>query len=240
MQTIILLSLLPALCLALTAYSAILIFLRAKLFKQKLYKPMLLNIGLAWTSVLAMGGFLVLAMMANNTSHLSPAISMAIIIVGILVWLLLLPNAPYLITELNFSHRRTDDPVPLYFDIIQTLSLTMTGIMVGQLGLVLTHLLFVVTLSPGYNEAGLLIFPAIAWVLAYLCIFAAAFAIYLGRNIRVNSWDILHPLTFARRLGQHFSNKEERQHALGYTIFYGIFLAIFHTAIFGLIQASIN
>ena len=220
------------LSLLLTLYTCALIYLRSWLFKQRLYKPMLLNIGLAWAPTILVAAALIVAAAIGQ-----PTVATILAVIGLLLWLLAFPNAPYLITELNFSHRKKDDPVPLYFDIIQTLSLTTTGIFVGQFGLVLVHLLIILLISPGYSESGSLIIPPLSWLLIVAYLFLAAFAIYLGRHVRVNSWDVMHPVAFGKRLKAHLTIKKERHTALGYTVFYGLFMLILHLVIFGMIQA---
>ena len=223
------------LSLLLTVYTCSLIYLRSRLFKQKLYKPMLLNIGLAWVPTILVALMLLIAAAIGQ-----PTIATILAIIGLFLWLLAFPNAPYLITELNFSHRKPNDRVPLYFDIIQTLSLTTTGIFVGQFGLVLVHILIILLISPGYSDSGILIIPTLSWGLIVIYLFLAAFAIYLGRHVRVNSWDVLHPLAFTKRLKNHLMSKNEWRLALGYTIFYGLFMLILHVVIFGIIQLLIG
>lgn len=196
---------------------------------------MLFNIWLAWLPTVSVGITLLIAFSIGQ-----PVVAIILAIIGLLLWLLLFPNAPYLITELNFSHRKKDDPVPLYFDIIQTLSLTTTGILVGQFSLMLVHLLTILLISPGYSDSGTLIVPALSWVLIVACIFLAAFAIYLGRHVRVYSWDITHPLAFIKRLKHHLVDKKEWRMALGYTVFYGMFMLILHAVLFGMVQALIK
>lgn len=225
------------LSVAMSVYATLLIILRAKLFKTRLYKPMLLNIALAWLPVIIMILGITLLLVSTNFLHTLGVWVLAVIV--LIFWLLFFPNAPYLITELNFSHRKKDDKVPLYFDIVHTLSLTTTGLFVGQFSLILVHLLLIIMVSPGYDKSGLLIIPGVTWLFVAICIYLAGFAIYLGRNIRVNSWDILHPLGFIKRLINHLRDKSERKSAYGYIIFYGTFLAIMHVVFFGIIQAQL-
>lgn len=196
---------------------------------------MLFNIGLAWLPTVLVTATLLVAFMIGQ-----PAAAMILAVIGLLLWLLAFPNAPYLITELNFNHRKKDDSVPLYFDIIQTLSLTTTGIFVGQFGLVLVHLLIILLITPGYSDGGTLIVPALSWIVVVVCIFLAAFAIYLGRHVRVYSWDVVHPLAFIKRLNDHLIGKKEWRMALGYTLFYGVFMLILHAVIFGMMQVMIG
>lgn len=197
---------------------------------------MLWNIFLAWvpTFIIGLGIMLIIAF---SNQH---AWQIAILCVTLLLWFLSFPNAPYLITELNFSHRRPDEEVPLYFDIMQTLSLTAAGLFVGQFSLILVHVMLIVIFSPGYSAAGQLVVPGLSWGLIMVCIYLAGFAIYLGRNVRVNSWDVIKPWRFIKKLFIHLRQPGETSAAFGYLVFYGTFIAIMHTVFFGIIQLLIT
>lgn len=93
--------------------------------------------------------------------------------------------------------------------------------------------------SPGYGANDTLIIPNITWLFVIICIYLAGFAIYMGRNIRVNSWDIMHPFGFMKRVAKHLSQKTERNNAIGYTVFYGTLLVIMHVVFFGILQAQL-
>ena len=226
-----------ALAVLMSMYALVLIVLRAKLFKTKIYKPMILNIFLAWVPVVIIVTAIITLLLMTSFANTTGVWVVAII--GLVLWLLFLPNAPYLITELNFSHRKENEKVPLYYDILQTLSLTVTGVFVGQFSLVLVHSLLVLMTSPGIDAQGLPIIPNITWWLMLIGIYMAAFAIYLGRNIRVNSWDVMYLIVFLKCLYKHLKGKSERRRAYGYVIFYGTFLAIMHIVFFGLLQAQL-
>ena len=98
-----------------------------------------------------------------------------------LVWVLFLPNAPYIITDL--IHLQGTQEAIFYIDIIVISSFAIAGMLfyvfsVRDMELVVEH-------HFGQRFKG--IFFA---VLPFLC----GFGIYLGRFLRFNSWDILqHP-----------------------------------------------
>lgn len=189
---------------------------------------MLKNIALAWLPVIVTLGSLVIALIISVYWLFT-----GVVVLGLIIWLLAFPNAHYLITELNFTHRKQDDPVPLYFDIVQTLTLTLSGILIGQLSLVFVHMLLILLLTPGFSQAGHLIVPDSSWFLIFTFILLASFAIYIGRNVRLNSWDVVRPVEFCKRLAHQLRDTGERNTAIGYTLLYSVLMMIFHVVLFG-------
>lgn len=66
---------------------------------------------------------------------------------------------------------------------------------------------------------------------------------YLGRYPRFNSWDIRHPVVFARKLRTHFTDRGNVAACLGFTLTYAVFLAPIYlmtagSVIGGLIQVE--
>jgi uncharacterized membrane protein len=136
-----------------------------------------------------------------------------------LLWLLFFPNALYILTDLvHLTHRRT---VPVLYDLVMLLSFAGTGAAMGFLSLRQMQALFV--------ESGR---RKMSWVFAVGSLFLASFGIYLGRVVRLNSWDVLtnpwhlavsiagpildpraHPLSWAMTLGLGVS------FSLGYLFF---------------------
>ena len=93
-------------------------------------------------------------------------------------WLVFLPNAPYIVTDLvNFPERAAR---PVWFDAVTYLSFAWTGLMLGLVALYLVH---------GAVRAG---FGARAgWAVVVGTSALSGFGIYLGRFLRWNSWDVL-------------------------------------------------
>ncbi len=95
-----------------------------------------------------------------------------------LLWLAFLPNSFYIITDyIHLQDYLRVDPV---FDIIVFSEFILTGFTLGLLSLYLVHQQLRQRLR-GRSST---------WMLA-LVIFSTSFAIYIGRDLRWNTWDVL-------------------------------------------------
>ncbi len=94
------------------------------------------------------------------------------------LWLLFLPNAPYIVTD--FVHLQRDPLAPLWFDGLTFLSFAGVGLLLGLGSLFLVH--GVVRQALGAR---------LAWCVAGGALALASVGIYLGRFVRLNSWDAL-------------------------------------------------
>jgi uncharacterized membrane protein len=93
-------------------------------------------------------------------------------------WLLFLPNAPYILTDL--VHLKARQGVPFWYDLMLILSFAFSGLLLGWISLLNIQ-----------QQVQRWIRPAYTWVLVALTSLACGFGIYLGRVLRYNSWDIL-------------------------------------------------
>ncbi|HSN90881.1 MAG TPA: DUF1361 domain-containing protein [Anaeromyxobacteraceae bacterium] len=123
------------------------------------------NLGLAWVPWLA----------ARALSRASSAAGSAAL--GAL-WLLFLPNAPYLVTDL--VHLRARPPVPPWFDLLLFAGFGLAGCALAWASIEIVHARLALAL--GRARAA----TAIAVVL-----FLTGFGVYLGRFLRWNSWDVV-------------------------------------------------
>ncbi|NUP12686.1 MAG: DUF1361 domain-containing protein [Polyangiaceae bacterium] len=128
------------------------------------------------------------------------------------VWILFLPNAPYLVTDL--FHLGTKPPVPLWFDLALLLSCAATGIALGFRSMGDVHEIVKTTWG-----------RTVAWGFVVVVWFACAYGIYLGRFLRWNSWDVLHAPILRIAID---SLLEPHQHprVLGVTALFGGLLAL--------------
>jgi len=93
------------------------------------------------------------------------------------VWLGFLPNAPYLVTD--FVHLRFRVGAPLWFDAVMLAAFAWAGVGLGTASLrMCAH---IVRVRAG-SLAALAFTPLVA--------LATGFGIYLGRFLRLNTWDV--------------------------------------------------
>lgn len=207
----------------LNAYAVLLILLRAPVYRTPLYRPMLWNIFLSILPVLVLligGGIgLVLLLFARP-------VGFAVLAVTGIIWLLLLPNASYLITELNQSHRRPDDPVPLWYDIILVITLAMSGVMNTVVNVLLVHIIVGLSVYRTDSAEDLLRAGPLGAVGVVLLLLG--FGMYLGRYPRFNSWDLRHPAAFVTKLTTHFRVPGNLLACAGFTLTYAVFLALIY------------
>lgn len=100
-----------------------------------------------------------------------------LVAVGV-VWLLFLPNAPYILTD--FIHLGAIGGAPPWFDALLIGSFAGTGLLLGLSSLLMVH--HVVAAHAG-QVAG--------WALALTALTLSSVGIYLGRFPRFNTWDVL-------------------------------------------------
>jgi len=97
------------------------------------------------------------------------------------LWLLFLPNAPYILTDILHLTRTSD--APAWYDLALLVSCAGTGLLVGYLSLIDVQGI----VARGFGAA-------CGWMFALVSLVLSGFAIYLGRFLRWNSWDVLvHP-----------------------------------------------
>ncbi len=101
------------------------------------------------------------------------------------LWLLFLPNAPYLITDL--IHLQFSSSVPIWYDMIMLLTFSLTGLLLGLTSLNLMHTI----VEERFGRF-------VGWFVVVSTMGLTGYGIYLGRFLRWNSWDVLtNPLSLA-------------------------------------------
>ncbi len=94
------------------------------------------------------------------------------------LWLLFLPNAPYILTDI--LHLTRASHAPAWYDLALLLSCAGTGLLVGYLSLIDVQTIVARRLGQTWS-----------WIFALVSLVLSGFAIYLGRFLRWNSWDVL-------------------------------------------------
>ncbi|MFM8368142.1 MAG: DUF1361 domain-containing protein [Chloroflexota bacterium] len=96
------------------------------------------------------------------------------------LWLLFFPNAPYMLTDLQDLARGTGFEAPLWYDVIILVWCSWTGTLLGVISLYLMQDIITRT----FNRW-------LGWVFVFAISGLSSFGIYIGRFVRLNSWDIL-------------------------------------------------
>jgi uncharacterized membrane protein len=94
------------------------------------------------------------------------------------LWLLFLPNAPYIFTD--FIHLAATPRTPLWFDGVVLSAFSWTGVLLGFVSLYLVH-------SVVRHRFGV----RAGWSTALGALTLTSAGVYLGRFLRWNSWDLL-------------------------------------------------
>jgi uncharacterized membrane protein len=195
--------------LAASAWCVVLLAVRKHEFGAAGYRYLVWNLTLAWIPLLL--AILLVAAYRQRRSLVE------LIVVGA-AWLLFLPNAPYVLTDfihLGSNHRM--------YDTILVGSFAVTGLALGFASLLLVQL--VVTRACG---------ALLGWVTALGSLFFASVGIYLGRVLRLNSWDAIqrphHLWQLARfRLEDPFGNR----YLIGFVIAFCGFLTLAYAGFYG-------
>jgi uncharacterized membrane protein len=95
------------------------------------------------------------------------------------LWLIFFPNAPYMLTDLQDLARGSFD-APLWYDVIIVVWCSWTAMMLGVVSLYLMQ--DIVRRTFGRFSG---------WAFVFIISAASSFGIYIGRFVRLNSWDIL-------------------------------------------------
>ena len=97
---------------------------------------------------------------------------------AVLVWVVFLPNAFYIITDL--FHLDMNEDVPLWYDVALLWSFAWTGLLFGIFSVQHMEMLF--EKNVGKKPDLLFVLPVMA---------LNGFGVYIGRYLRFNSWDVL-------------------------------------------------
>ncbi|MFN7138702.1 MAG: DUF1361 domain-containing protein [Limisphaerales bacterium] len=136
------------------------------------------------------------------------------------LWLLFLPNAPYLVTDL--IHLRARPPVPVWFDMVLLQSFIGLGLLLGFVSLYKMQLLT----AHFYGKRA-------SWIFVLVVVALTGFGIYLGRVQRFNSWDaIINPIGLFTELFGHLATHTKAVSL--FSLLYGVFFLGAYVVLYGL------
>jgi uncharacterized membrane protein len=177
---------------------------RVYLTRHLTFSFLLWNLFLAWIPYLA--SLCVLALFQRRRTRL--------LLIPAALWLIFLPNAPYMVTDLLHLGERL--PVPLWYDIglLTTFSLSGLCLMFASLRTMQAVVQKIVGTTGG-------------WLFALAAIGLSGFGIYLGRFMNFNSWDVLtQPDDVASVIAQRMLNFHPQTY--GVTLMFGAIVFVFY------------
>ncbi len=154
------------------------------------YSYMPWNLFLAWLPLLFMARLLQLLRHKRWSSWEGIVLS--------LLWLFFLPNSFYMVSD--FIHLQDAPRTDVLYDAVMLMSFVTTGLLLGYTSLFLFHMQLRKRLRPRSVR-----------ICVTLIFLACSFAIYLGRELDWNSWDVLFNTT-----GLLFDVSDRLIHPLAY------------------------
>ena len=138
----------------------------------------------------------------------------------LIVWLVFLPNAPYIITDLY--HVKEVDNHLLWFDTMTLFLFALTGLLIGLYSILIVHRM----LRPLVGQWS-------TWALMLFSQVLSGFGIYLGRMGRWNSWDILaQPSSLIRAIALAYQDHL----SIKLTLAYGFVLIVLYVAFYWYVE----
>jgi len=185
---------------ALSLFCAALLLVRAKVTGSTYFFFLIWNLFLAYTPLGVTSVMMHRINLIEKRIYFYPLL---------LCWLLLLPNAPYIITD--FIHLRKESGVPVWFDVLLLISFSACGILFG-----------LASMKNVYNMLMIKFGGRVADISMGIVCLLSGFGMYLGRFLRYNSWDVLQrPLTLIYDVFWSLIAAETYRAAWGITLGFG-------------------
>jgi uncharacterized membrane protein len=140
---------------------------------------------------------------------------LAPVLVPGLLWLIFFPNAPYLITDWLYLEEKTLS-IHLWYSIALFTTFATSGLLLAVISLYLMHTLMRARF--GRWEG---------WAVVLLAIGLSGLGVYLGRFLRLNSWDLLlKPVATLDTLTAGLNNPENQASPVRFTIMFALLLLV--------------
>lgn len=141
-----------------------------------------------------------------------------IFIVGFALWMLFIPNAPYIVTD--FIHLGEIRIVPVIYDVFLIFSSAAVGLILGFSSFF--HVEQIIKTKYSTKVTSLLM---------GLIILIISFGIYLGRFLRFNSWDVfINHTSLIKNVWKVFAQSSGHFEVYFYTILFFFFLYLTYNA----------
>lgn len=147
-----------------------------------------------------------------------------------LCWLIFFPNAPYIITDIihlsnynyytifNYSYS-FDLNFIIWYDFILVMLFVFTGYIMGHISLYNVHKI----IEKKYEKV-------VGWIFVFIVSVLSGFAIYLGRFLRLNSWEIVSsPVNLFKTILASINIV-----SMKFTFMFGLFIFLIYIAMYNL------
>jgi uncharacterized membrane protein len=142
----------------------------------------------------------------------------AIFIIGIIFWLLFIPNTIYIVTDL--IHVGVVRSVPVLYDAFVIFSSAWVGLYLGLYSIFHINQILKKRFSKNVTE-----------ILLLIMMLFISLGIYLGRFLRFNSWDVFgYPGPLFKTVFQTFFDRNNLKAELMYLVLFTIFTYLFYKA----------
>ncbi len=136
-----------------------------------------------------------------------------LVLPGVL-WLIFLPNAPYIVTDL--WHLDNRPPTPIWYDIGMLATFAWAGCFLG-----------IVSLSQMQHVVRAYYGRLVSWLFVLGTLGLTGLGIYLGRFLKLNSWDIiLHPSSTLSDIVDQLVHPFSYPRPFGVTLLFAAFMLI--------------
>lgn len=186
-------------------FACVLEFLRIWISHRHNYLYFIWNLFLAWIPY-AISMYLPVAYVVSKRKWIAYLL--------LIIWLGFWPNSPYMLTDL--LHLKEKQNIPLWFDLGLILSFAWAGLMIGFISLIEIQ-----------NFIRWRRTRIVAWLFAVLVIFSGGLGIYIGRYVRLNTWDVIvDPIRVYIAIFRNFKDQMMRTEMIGMTLLYSVFLLL--------------
>ncbi len=179
---------------------------RVYLSRQMTFSFLIWNLFLAWIPY-------VCSLIVTQLHERQPRRWWFLIAPGLL-WLVFLPNAPYIVTDI--IHLTDDTGFPLWYDIGMFATFAWTGCILGIVSL---------------NQMQRVIRQFSGWIVSWLFVLGvmwlSGFGVFLGRFHSMNSWDLfVRPENLIDFVASRWRHPLADRNAIGFTLMFAAFMLI--------------
>jgi len=200
------------LLIASTSFSCVLVFLRI----IHTGKPMFL--WLIWNLLLAYVPYLLSSWLTLRHTKAAQQPVRWLFLVLSLIWLLFIPNAFYILTDLYHLIDCRNPHVPAWFDLSLIFSFAWNGLLLGVLSVRQMEKIAYPVIGKGWGG-----------FFVYFVMGLSALGVYAGRYLRFNSWDVLtNPFQLTVEMGRLIIHPLSSQQAWGMIVCYTILLSFIY------------